>query len=75
MKQMDKFYPEEVLIEKIQAGEFGWLEYIIHHSREWKHEFEAFCKERDLNANEESALKFIDYKEAQMDEALAEENA
>ena len=27
----NKYYPEDVLVEKIQSGEYGWLEYVNHH--------------------------------------------
>ena len=29
----EKFYPEDVLIEKVQSGEFGWLDYVNHFSK------------------------------------------
>ncbi len=41
-----KYYPEDVLVEKVQSGEYGWLDYINHHSPEWQEEYTAFCKER-----------------------------
>lgn len=25
-----KYYPEEILVEKMQSGEYGWLDYINH---------------------------------------------
>ena len=34
----NKYYPEDVLVEKIQSGEYGWLEYVNHHSAEWQEE-------------------------------------
>ena len=30
-----QYYPEEVLIEKMQSGEYGWLDYVNHFSAEW----------------------------------------
>lgn len=33
-----KYYPEDVLVEKVQSGEYGWLDYINHHSPEWQEE-------------------------------------
>lgn len=26
----NEYYPEEVLIEKMQSGEYGWLDYVNH---------------------------------------------
>ena len=51
-----KYYPEDELVEKFQSGEYGWLDYVNHHSPEWQEEFTAFCKERDLTINEESEV-------------------
>ena len=31
-----QYYPEEVLIEKMQSGEYGWLDYVNHFSAEWQ---------------------------------------
>ena len=28
----EKFYPVEVLVEKMQNGEIGWLDYVNHYS-------------------------------------------
>ena len=30
--EMERFYPEEMLVEKVQGGVFGWLVYVTHHS-------------------------------------------
>ena len=62
-----KYYPEDVLVEKVQSGEYGWLGYIIHHSPEWQEEYTAFCKEKDLIVNEESAEEFVDWKGEQIE--------
>ena len=43
-----KYHPEDVLVEKFQSGEYGWLDYINHHSPEWQQEYTAFCMERNL---------------------------
>ena len=40
----EKFYSEDVLIEKVQNGEFGWLDYVNHFSKEWKDEYERYCQ-------------------------------
>ena len=43
-----KYYPEDELVEKFQSGEYGWLDYVNHHSPEWQEEYTEFCKERGL---------------------------
>ena len=57
-----KYYPEDVLVEQFQSGEYRWLDYINHHSPEWQEEYTAFCKEKNLVVNEESAEEFVDWK-------------
>lgn len=62
-----KYYPEDVLVEKVQSREYGWLDYINNHSPEWQEEYTAFCKEKDLIVNEESAEEFVDWKGEQIE--------
>lgn len=57
-----KYYPEDELVLKVQSGEYGWLDYINHHSPEWQEEYTEFCNERNLVVNEESAKDFIEWK-------------
>ena len=66
----EKFYNEEELVEKVQTGEFGWLDYVNHHSREWKQEYAVYCKSRGLSINDETAEAYIELKQQQMEEAL-----
>ena len=54
-------------MEKVQSGEYGWLDYINHHSPEWQEEYTTFCKEKDLIVNEESAEEFVDWKGEQIE--------
>ena len=57
-----KYDPEDELVQKVQSGEYGWLDYINHHSPEWQEEYTEFCNERNLVVNEESAEDFIEWK-------------
>ncbi len=57
-----KYYPEDELVQKVQSGEYGWLDYINHHSPEWQEEYPEFRNERNLVVNEESAEDFIEWK-------------
>lgn len=57
-----KYYPEDELVQKVQSGEYGWLDYINHHSPEWQEEYTEFRNERNLVVNEESAEDFIEWK-------------
>ena len=57
-----KYYPEDELVQKVQSGEYGWLDYINHHSPEWQEEYTEFCNEGNLVVNEESAEDFIEWK-------------
>ena len=44
-----EYYPEEVLVEKVQAGEYGWLDYVNHFSAEWQDEYVRY-KDDQLEA-------------------------
>ncbi len=50
-----QYYPEEVLIEKMQSGEYGWLDYVNHFSAEWQEEYARYCEERNLVIGNDSA--------------------
>lgn len=28
----EQYYPEDILIEKLESGEYGWLDFVNHHS-------------------------------------------
>lgn len=71
----EKFYPEDVLIEKVQNGEFGWLNYVNHFSKEWKDEYEHYCRIRGITISDESAEQFIEWKQNQLEEALLDGEA
>ena len=71
----NKYYPESELVQKKQSGEFGWLDYVNHHSKEWQDEYVEFCNKRGLSVGDESADKFVDYKGEELEKALAEGDA
>ena len=70
-----KYYTEDELVQKVQSGEFGWLDYVNHHSKQWRVEYCDYCVNNGLQMGEESAEAFVDYKGNQLEEALAEGNA
>ena len=70
-----EYYPEETLVEKVQSGEYGWKDYVRHHSREWKTEYEKYCRLRDLPMDDYTALRFLDMKQEEMETALANGDA
>ena len=66
----EKFYPDDILIEKMQHGEFGWLDYVNHFSREWKEEYEHYCRTRGIPIGHDTAEQFIEWKQHRLEEAL-----
>ena len=66
----NEYYPEEVLIEKMERGEFGWLDFVNHFSPEWQEEYTQYCKEQTLEVNNESAAKFVRFKNEQLEAAM-----
>lgn len=71
----EEYYSEETLVEKVQGGEYGWADYVCHHSKAWNTKFEKYCRLRDLPMNDEAALRFLDLKQEEMEEALANGDA
>lgn len=66
----EKFYTEEELVEKIQNGEFNWLDYVNHYSREWKEEYRNYCESRGKNINDDSASEFVEFKNGQLEASM-----
>ena len=64
------YYSEEVLIEKMARGEYGWLDYVNHFSAEWQDELAEFCTERALEIIDASAEQFVHYKSEQLEAAM-----
>ena len=71
----NRYYPEEVLIEKMERGEYGWLDYVNHYSEEWQEEYIRYCKENNLMVGNESAAEFVRYKDDQLEAAMEAGNA
>ena len=65
-----KYYPEEILVEKMQSGEYGWLDYVNHYSAEWQEEYADYCTDKGLTVGEDSAAAFVRFKDGQLKEAL-----
>ena len=70
-----QYYPESELVQKLQTGEYGWLQFVNHHSKEWKDEYLAYCKANKLVMNDESAERFVNDKGEMLEKALAEGEA
>lgn len=71
----ERFYPEETLVEKVQSGVFGWLGDVTHHSKAWKQEYERYCRLRELPMNDGTAEKFLQMKQEELEEAIANGDA
>ncbi len=41
----NEYYPEEVLVGKMQSGEYGWLDYVNHFSADWQEEYARYCED------------------------------
>lgn len=65
-----KYYPEEVLVEKIQNGQYGWLDYVNHFSAEWQEEYARYCEEKGLMVGNDSTEAFVRYKDEQLETAM-----
>ncbi len=65
-----KYYTEEVLVEKMQNGQYGWLDYVNHFSAEWQEEYARYCEEKGLMVGDDSAEAFVRYKDEQLETAM-----
>ena len=66
----NEYYPEEVLIEKMQSGEYGWLDYVNHFSAEWQEEYADYCRQNNLSICNDSAAAFVRHKDEQSEAAM-----
>ena len=71
----EKFYTEEELVEKMQNGEYGWLDYVNHHSKEWKEDYKPYCESRGKAINHDRAAEFVECKQAQLETAMEDGDA
>lgn len=69
------YYTEDILVEKMQSGEYGWLDYVNHFSEEWQNEYQEYCKEHALCIGNESAEQFVKYKDELLEQGMEKENA
>ena len=66
----EQYYPEDNLIEKLESGEYGWLDFVNHHSAEWQEEDLLYCKENDFLVGDTSAAEFVHFKDRELEYAL-----
>lgn len=74
-KSKFEYYPEETLIDLVQRGVFGWVDYVTHYSEEWREEFTSFLAERGMELNDKNALAYIAFKEDILEEAMEQDLA
>ena len=66
----NEYYPEDVLVGKMQSGEYGWLDYVNHFSADWQEEYARYCEEKGLAVGNESAAGLL--KEVKADRACVD---
>ena len=52
----EQYYPEDILIEKLESGEYGWLDFVN--------------KENDFLVGDPSAEEFVHFKDRELEYAL-----
>lgn len=68
MSKKRKYYSEQTLVEMFQSGKISWLGYVKHHSPEWSKEYVKFCEDNNLQQDDQTAHKFLDMKDKQLEE-------
>ncbi len=66
-----EYYSEDILIEKLESGEYTWLDYVNHFSPEWQEEYQEYCKENNLAIGDESAQEFVHHKDEQLENGMS----
>ena len=66
----NELYPEEVLIAKMESGQYGWLDYVNHYSLEWQEEYIRYCRDNGLSVGDDSAAEFVQFKGEQLEVAI-----
>ena len=69
MEQLKGFYNDDTLKEKLHKGEITTLDYVTHQSEQMKQDFVEYCKEKNLQQNEQSAQSFLDWSLNQEEKA------
>lgn len=70
-----KYYTEDELVQMYQDGKISLVEYISMHSEEWKKEYESFCEESGVQADEKRAMDFLDMKGSELELAIEKGDA
>ena len=71
----EEYHSEEALVEKVQSGEYGLERLRAATFEEWRTEYEKYCRLRDLPMDDDTALRFLDMKQEEMETALANGDA
>ena len=64
------FYSEEELAELLDRRKITQLDYVTHQTPELLQEFEDFCLDRSLDADEDSAQLFLEERQRIFDDAF-----
>ena len=66
----NEYYPEDVLVGKMQSGEYGWLDYVNHFSADWQGGIRPLLRGKGLAVGNESAAEFVRFKDEQLEAAM-----
>ena len=66
-----EYLAEDTLIEKLESGEYSWLDYVNHFSEDWREEYREYCQEHGLPSGNASAMEFVHFKDEQLEKAMA----
>lgn len=59
MEQLEGYYSEDVLSQKLAEGTITRVQFLTHISEESENDFKDFCFENNLEVNEESAIAYM----------------
>ena len=73
--EKQRSYTEDELVQMYQDGVINLVDFIEMHPENWKDEFQSFCAETGRTVCDESALAFLERKDAELEKAMEEGNA
>ena len=65
-----KYYTEDELVQMYQDGQISLVEYISKHSEELQKQYEDYCRDSGVRADENSAMDFLEMKGKELEHAI-----
>ena len=68
-RRLKEYIPEPRLIQLVLDEKISWVDYVVHHSPEWREDFTDFCRERGMAMTNMNAKAYVAFREDLLEEA------